>query len=227
MKLISLLFIINSLFSICYSQGKQKISFIPVYNGQKINLNEKIKSEDGSWIEIQTLRFYISHLSLTSEKSNWIDPALAHLIDLEDSTSFIIDTDMSGANSISFMLGIDSLTNVSGILDGDLDPIKGMYWSWNSGYINFKLEGRTSKNVGNNGSFEYHIGGYLPPFETVQHVVIPVINASGDIQLEMNIFELLNSEELENKNEIMIPGKEASSVAKLFPLFFKIMEHEK
>lgn len=30
-------------------------------------------------------------------------------------------------------------------MDGDLDPLNGMYWAWNSGYINMKIEGITPK----------------------------------------------------------------------------------
>jgi hypothetical protein len=33
-------------------------------------------------------------------------------------------------DQIQFQLGIDSLTNVSGAMGGDLDPTKGMYWTW-------------------------------------------------------------------------------------------------
>jgi hypothetical protein len=44
-------------------------------------------------------------------------------------------------DAIQFNLGLDSLTNVSGALGGDLDPTKGMYWTWQNGYVNFKLQG--------------------------------------------------------------------------------------
>jgi hypothetical protein len=32
--------------------------------------------------------------------------------------------------------------DVSGAIDGDLDPILGMYCTWSSVYTNFKLEGK-------------------------------------------------------------------------------------
>ena len=59
---------------------------------------------------------------------------------------------------IYFQIGIDSLTNVSGDLDGDLDPALGMYWAWNSGYINMKLEGKSSSCKSVKKEFQFHIG---------------------------------------------------------------------
>lgn len=227
MKLIISLVLICSYFAISFSQERQTISFVPVFNGHKIVLDSVIKDEDGSWIEFNTLKFYISHLALSGAKSKWIDPTSAYLIDLEDSSSWIIQTESTEATSLSFFIGIDSVTNVSGILEGDLDPIKGMFWSWNSGYINFKIEGKASNNIQENLSFEYHIGGYLPPFKTVQEVELIISSTHDTILIEIEIAELFKSEDLKNKNEIMIPGKEASSLAQMLPLLFNISVDEK
>ena len=46
---------------------------------------------------------------------------------------------ISNINSINIKLGIDSLESYSPNFDGDLDPIHGMYWTWQSGFINFKI----------------------------------------------------------------------------------------
>ena len=38
---------------------------------------------------------------------------------------------------------------------------RGMYWVWNSGYIFFKLEGKTVNEIDSlQKRFQYHIGGY-------------------------------------------------------------------
>jgi len=39
---------------------------------------------------------------------------------------------------------VDSLANVSGAMSNDLDATKGMYWSWQSGFINLKIEGKSA-----------------------------------------------------------------------------------
>jgi hypothetical protein len=47
-------------------------------------------------------------------------------------------------SKITFSAGIDSLTSTAGIQKGVIDPINGMYWAWQSGYVNFKIEGKSS-----------------------------------------------------------------------------------
>jgi len=222
---LSVLFICS--FTLTFSQVGQKITFVPVFNGQKVDLNSKIIDEDGSWIEINILRFYISHLILSGSEKKWIDPSDSHLIDLEDTLTLVIEKESTDTDTLSFLLGIDSLTNVSGILEGDLDPIKGMYWTWNSGYINFKLEGRSSTISKNNSAFEYHIGGYLPPFQTAHSVVLPISKSAENIQIEIELSDFLLSELLNSKYEIMIPGKDAAAVSEMLPSLFKIISDEK
>ena len=56
------------------------------------------------------------------------------------------------------MVGVDSARNVSGAQTGALDPAKGMFWTWNTGYIMAKLEGNSPASP--TGIFEYHIGGF-------------------------------------------------------------------
>ena len=44
-------------------------------------------------------------------------------------------------------------------MDGDLDPVHGMYWTWQSGYIQFKLEGLLRDSAGER-KLELHLGGF-------------------------------------------------------------------
>ena len=80
-------------------------------------------------------------------------------------------------DKIKFNLGIDSLTNVSGVMGGDLDPTKGMYWTWQSGYINFKMEGSSAVCPTRNHEFQFHIGGYQDPFYAMQTLELEVKNS--------------------------------------------------
>ena len=61
------------------------------------------------------------------------------------------------------MIGVDSLHNCSGAQSGVLDPINGMFWTWNTGYIFMKLEGKSPASKSPGHIFEYHIGGYKEP----------------------------------------------------------------
>jgi len=72
-------------------------------------------------------------------------------------------------NKVTFMLGVDSLRNTmaidkrKGVLDPSSSMDNGMYWSWNSGYIFFKMEGTSNaapEDPTGNRRFRYHIGGF-------------------------------------------------------------------
>lgn len=67
--------------------------------------------------------------------------------------------------SVGFTLGVDSLRNTMDISkranDLDITSIANdMYWTWNSGYVFFKLEGNSSVVTGMGNVFQYHIGGF-------------------------------------------------------------------
>jgi len=199
----------------------QTITFVPLFNGEKVNLSTKIGQLD-NWIEFDDFRFYISHLSIYSSSKVWKDDVKAHLIDLESTESLTITIPSAKIDSISFNIGIDSLTNASGILDGDLDPINGMYWAWNSGYINFKLQGKSSLSTNIDQSFEFHLGGYLSPFNTIQSVCFPIKNHEQNIEIEIELNQFIQQTELWKVNSIMIPGKEAVRLSETLPTIFAI-----
>jgi hypothetical protein len=86
-------------------------------------------------------------------------------------------------NRISFLLGVDSIRNVSGAQTGALDPTKGMFWTWNSGYIMAKLEGNSPVSTQPNNAFEYHIGGFSGPDNVLKRVTLP-FPSSQDVSLQ-------------------------------------------
>lgn len=110
---------------------------------------------------------------------------------------------------MNFAVGIDSSTNVSGAMGGDLDPTKGMYWTWQSGFINFKLE---------SDEVTYHIGGYLPPYSTIQHFSFLINDKNPTVVIDVDTFFMLTA--TEEKKNIMSPGEEASRISQYFQQLF-------
>ena len=157
--------------------------------------------------EVTKFRFYISNIVLNDS----IVPSQTHAYLIEpqnkESLRIPIPKDLN-VESIKFLVGTDSTLNTAGILEGDLDPIKGMYWAWNTGYINLKLEGKKGEE-----HFEYHIGGYRSPFASVRefHTEINTNKLTFGIDLDAFLKEA-------NKREtsIMIPGENASKLADEF-----------
>lgn len=220
-----IIFLTTIFFGNCQNSSILKID--PIYNGNTIEIGTKIKEEEGKWIEFSVLRFYLTDLTFYSGKNTWKDKNEFHLLDFEDTSTFIISEIPDSADSLTFFIGIDSVTNVSGILDGVLDPINGMYWTWNSGYINFKLEGKSSSSTAPDKSFEFHLGGYLSPFPTIQRVAVPIEKNEKGIQLQLDLEELLKNVDLTIQNGIMIPGKDAAELSSKIPTVFRIENDEK
>jgi hypothetical protein len=193
-------------------------------NPLKINEFYSLKNKDT--ISIQTLKYYISSIQLLNNKKVvWKETKSFHLIDEEDSiskkiklskTAFDIDFD-----EIVFNIGIDSATNYSGVQGGDLDPTNGMYWTWQNGYINFKVEGKSTFCKTRNNAFQFHIGGYENDLATLQRISLK-INKKRPLEINLDIEKLFEKINLSTQNEIMQPCKEAVEIANKLPLLFSV-----
>jgi hypothetical protein len=126
---------------------------------------------------------------------------------------------------IIFNIGIDSVTSVSGAMEGDLDPLNGMYWTWQSGYINLKLEGRFTAPQNPEEKFEFHIGGYRPPNNALSTVDLKLLadNAVKEISMGVDLQCLLNDWDISQQHLIMSPSASAVSFAQRFTHCFKIL----
>ena len=105
------------------------------------------------------------------------------------------------------------MVNVSGALGGDLDPSNGMYWAWQSGYINFKIEGKYKSLNGKEKPFQYHLGGYLYPYLNIQTVFLNV-QTSKSINIKLDIEKILLDVNIASQKNIMSPCKEAVILSK-------------
>jgi hypothetical protein len=208
--------------NILFGQSKKalELNINSLINNSHINLS-KLESDS---LKIETLKFYLTGFSLSkSGKTIWKEKYSYHLVDFSKPKSqyFSLDIGKNVAfDSIHFYLGTDSLTNVSGVMGGDLDPTKGMYWAWNSGYINFKLEGKHKSRP-----FEFHLGGYTSPFQTVQKINLKV-HSVDNLTLSFNISKFLNTIDLVNQPNIMSPCKESKRLSKLAASLFYIDEEK-
>lgn len=188
------------------------------------HLNTEKSTEKGFTIE--ALRYYVSNIQLIhSDGIVSMEANSYHLVDLKDSSTWYFNCPTQSDLPISevhFILGTDSLINTAGILTGDLDPIKGMYWSWNTGYINLKLKGyRTAGNV----PFEYHIGGYLPPYASTQKVELHLPEPSQNtIEIHFDPSALLIQDVHEEEVSVLTPGDRSVEVAKKLADCFSIHE---
>lgn len=194
-----------------------QLSFLPMINGTPISLNQHYFSDElNDSISISKLKFYISNIALlNNDKVIYKNSDGVYLLNAEDSLNLQFDIPQSiQFNRIQFGLGIDSITNTSGALDGALDPLMGMYWTWQSGYINFKMEGFVGNLEQEENKFEYHLGGYSDKNNAYQLVDLPVQSISENIQFQMPIDLIFKTMLLEKKYNIMSPSTIAVSLSK-------------
>ncbi|MBL0912557.1 MAG: hypothetical protein IBJ09_09300 [Bacteroidia bacterium] len=126
---------------------------------------------------------------------------------------------MTALHALRFGLGIDSLTSSSGAMSGALDPVHGMYWAWQSGYIHFKLEGSTKYAACRNGHFRFHLGGYRYPFNSWRERVLAVPDADT-LSVQLDLAPFIKAADLVHSCEVMSPGARALELVQmLLPQF--------
>jgi len=194
-----------------------RLSFLPVINSSPIVLNQHyFSTELNDSISISKLKFYITNIVLLNkEKVVFKNTGGVYLLNAEDSLSLQFDVPQNlQFNRIQFGLGVDSITNTSGALDGALDPLMGMYWTWQSGYINFKMEGFVGNLEQEDKKFEYHLGGYSDKNNAYQLVDLSIQSLSESLQFQMPIDIIFKSIFSEKKYNIMSPSASAVSLSK-------------
>jgi hypothetical protein len=158
--------------------------------------NETYTNPFGEPITITRFKYYISHVSVTdagqkekllSNKTFLIDEADPH------SKTLVFTTDVAALQSISFVIGVDSILNVSGVQTGTLDPLNGMFWTWNSGYIFAKMEGKSDSSHAPAHLVNWDVGGFRSPNNAMRKIQLivpaeiataadPVIEIDADLQ---------------------------------------------
>lgn len=188
-------------------------------------LNTSYISKHKDTLKITQFKFYVSDFQTVFEDKTIYTDKTSHLIDFEkpNSTIFpIYKNNKKKIIGINFTIGVDSLASVSGALADDLDPSNGMYWAWQSGYINMKIEGTSSSCKTRKNSFNFHIGGYLQPYYALRKIEIPFHKLQNQINLTLDLEKFFNEIDLKETNSIMIPGTKAMKLATLSSKMFYI-----
>jgi len=200
--------------------------FQPQINSEPLKLGRSYYiSELEDSVSIEKLKFYIAELTLSNAEMTHVHSSPAtFLIDMEDSASLQRSCAIPKGVSyqkLSFSLGLDSAIQCSGAKGGELDPTRGMYWSWQSGYINLKLEGTSNSCPARNHLIQYHIGGFQSPYNTEQSIVFEY-DHSPSILITMDLNKLLTEKNITKNFQIMSPNQKAMDFAKNLPDLFRI-----
>ena len=203
----------------------------PVFNGEPLVLRDQnYVDEHGDTLSIDLFRFYITHARFKFD-SFVSEDTTSHLVDFENeaTTRFNVYNVTAGIySSVQFMAGVDSIANTSGANGGDLDPEKGMYWAWNTGYIMAKLEGHSKVCKTLHHVFEFHIGGYKLTYNTARTVNVklpkPVYVLNGCntiIKIKADAAAWFKGNlDLSKLNNVVKPGKDAGIIADNYAQMF-------
>jgi hypothetical protein len=213
-----------------------KIIFINNVNGNKIVLNDSTYTNPfGEKYTISKLRYYVTNIELKKANILFKVKNSYHLIDESKTESQLINLTIPEGNytELQFLLGVDSLRNVSGAQTDDLDPAKDMFWTWNSGYVMAKMEGNSSASKLVNNKFEYHIGGFSGPYNVLKeiHLNFPGESFNFDegksysIIIDANIntwWQAVHNIKIAEHATITTPGENAKNMSDNYANMFHI-----
>lgn len=209
-------------------KGTVKVTFNHVVDNDPFAYGTNYKNAFGDTFAVNKFQYYISNIKLTkSDNSVYSEPESYHLIhkdNLLSNNNFVISNIPAGTyKSITYVIGVDSIKNVTGAQENDLSPSYGMFWNWFTGYIMLKLEGTSPQSGSMDKTITFHIGGFGGANNVLRTVTINfaedlVISKSKNPQLKLktNVNELFkngNTIEFSTDYFIMAAGLRANSFA--------------
>jgi hypothetical protein len=197
--------------------GYLNLKFANYVGDQPLVLDSvKYKNELGQDFTVTNFKYYISNLKFHTKEGATHSSGEVLLIRSDQPENFqwklrlLPDGDYT---SVSFTIGVDSILNCSGAQSGALDPVNGMFWAWNTGYVFLKLEGKSSFSKSPGNIYEYHIGGYRSPVNCNRQVTLDFSDRplsmrkgrSADLIIKADVLEIL-------KNPVTVDISKLSSV---------------
>lgn len=204
------------------------IAFKPVFGGQPVDLGRsEHTTETGDQVVFDHLRFYAGEWLVTyADGSEWSGPHDYFLVDARSADSLrvvLADAPAGAITRLQFTMGVDSATNHGGAHAGALDPINGMYWTWNTGYIGAKLEGRSPSCKTHRHAFEFHIGGFMAGQRADRRIKLDLSPPQNNpLVIEIDLQQWIGPVALSQTNSIVVPGPEAMKMADRFPTLFSL-----
>lgn len=201
----------------------QSLNLSASFGGVPVELDKTIilKENDVS-LRVSKIKFYFSDLHFFQNNDHLVTQKKeARLIDLTSPVKLKLSDKITACDRMDFLLGVDSTNNVSGAMDGDLDPLAGMYWTWQSGYINFKIEGLLKLKDSAEFDIICHLGGFRYPFISAQRVSLLSMTAQKEINLNLELDEFISEMIKRRKFHVMSPGKDAVEYSEIIAHSFK------
>lgn len=204
-----------------FGQKKIVIKFEHIANGKKIVLNDSTYTNTfGEKYTVSKLKYYVSNILFTTKGLRETNKE-TYLIDAFKNDS-IIKYDQRKIVGISFTIGVDSVLNCSGAQSGALDPLNDMFWTWNNGYVFFKLEGTSTSSTADRNRIEQHIGGYKGEYKVQRRIFLPLKIIGNTITIQMDLDKYWNELKIAENAVIATSGALAKKAADNFTKMYSI-----
>jgi hypothetical protein len=154
----------------------------------------------GDTFSVTKFKFFVGNPILTYKKINDVSSQNNYfLINQMDTASQTISFQVINNffTHLAFSIGVDSAKNVNGVQTGALDPATGMFWTWNSGYIVAKLEGKSPNSKAPFSNITYHIGGFRKTNNAVREISMPLKKEYLD---DTSLIKIQASEKIDRKH---------------------------
>lgn len=217
--------------------GTVNIQLTNVVNGNPLTLSTTTYTNaNNDEFKVNMYKYYFTNIVLeTASGFRWTQPESYYLVDQSISSSLkLIVTGVPRANytKIEFKLGVDAARNTSGAQTGALDPVKGMFWTWSSGYIMGKIEGTSPQSTNTGNKIVFHIGGFsgvnsairdfsfiFPNTANVTESHTPTINIKNDLA---EWFKTPNTISFASLNDISTVGTNSKKIADNYSDMFNL-----
>jgi endonuclease/exonuclease/phosphatase family metal-dependent hydrolase len=184
----------------------------------QFNLKNNPLEYADSLLHIDLLKCYVGNMEFLDANKQVLgkDSIPYRLLNFSDPASMRFSIPFVGGYAcyVRLTLGVDSITNAAGVHCCALDPANGMYWSWQSGYIQFKLEG---KEKGGN-ALNLHLGGFSNAHMSSITTEIPILRIvtggpiqppnrrSQDVTIHLNLNSFLELVHANKEYSLMSPN---------------------
>ena len=212
-----------------HAQNTITINFIHAVGTDTLQLDQEYTNPHAETFSIINLKYYIHNLRFVSGNKTVTLPDTYYLIDERkpDSKQLTVDLPPGNYTAFHFTLGVDSIKNVSGVQTGALDPVFGMFWTWNSGYIMAKFEGKSPVSTAPFTNFTYHIGGFKKDESVIKDISLPLAAGIKNNQLTIRAdvnkwFSGVNAITIKQTPYCMNPGTLATTIATNYAAMFSV-----
>lgn len=213
-----------------FPSGKISMYWSHSWGNKPFSMESNLVSDQGDTLFFERGKYYLTNFELVkTNDSVYVEPESYRLINLADANTLIFNFNKVPTGSykaLRFMVGVDSARNMSGAQTGALDPTNGMFWSWSTGYIHFKVEGKHGLAQ---QPFAYHIGGFRRNQVAMRTVTL---NANFTIEKDSTLGLLMGADlkqmfdgpnpiVVRQSPDITLPGAVAQGIADNIQRMFK------